>query len=290
MRIVVCCLFSALLAYSQTSSGSISGTVADSSGQVVPAAEITLTSQRTGEKRTATSSDVGDFVFPALVPGAYTLKVSAKGFRPLEQTNINVAPSARLALGAIQLEVGSVTESIVVQAQGATVQTGNSENGALLDSKQLSMVSIRGRDPISMLRILPGVTQGFDNEFAGGFYGTNAPNFQGLANNTTTIMADGVNGGDGGAGGVFSATINLDAVQEVKVQLSNYTAEYGRAGGAMINIITKGGGREYHGSGYWYKRHEMFNANAFFRNRDGVARQIYRFETLGGGQRGAGEG
>ena len=159
---------------------------------------------------------------------------------------------------------------------------GNSENGAVLDSKQLSMVSIRGRDPVSLLRILPGVTQGFDNEFAGGFYGTNMPNFQGLSTNATTIMSDGVNGGDGGAGGVFSATTNIDAIAEVKVQMSNYTAEYGRSGGAQINLITKGGGREYHGTGYWYKRHEMFNANAFFRNRDGVAKQIYRFQTLGG--------
>ena len=262
IRMVPSLLFAAAAAFAQTSTGSISGTLADASGQVVPGAEITVSSQRTGETRTATSSDVGDFVFAALVPGQYTLKVKAQGFRPLEQTNVTVTPSARLALGTIQLEVGTVTESIVVQSQGATVQTGNSENGALLDSKQLSMVSIRGRDPVSMLRILPGVTQGFDNEFAGGFYGTNVPNFQGLNNSTTTIMSDGVNGGDGGAGGVFSATVNLDAVQEVKVQLSNYTAEYGRAGGALINIITKGGSREYHGTGYWYKRHEMFNANA----------------------------
>ncbi|MBM3757980.1 MAG: carboxypeptidase regulatory-like domain-containing protein [Acidobacteria bacterium] len=269
-------------AYSQTSTGAISGTLVDSSGQALSGAEVTVSSQRTGETRSATTGDTGDFVFPALVPGPYTLKANAKGFRPLERTNINVTPSARLALGTVQLEIGTVTESIVVQASGATVQTGNSENGAILDSKQLEMVSIRGRDPISMLRILPGVTQGFDNEFAGGFFGTRVPNFQGLQNNTTTIMSDGVNGGDGGAGGVFSATVNIDAVQEVKVQLSNYTAEYGRAGGAQINIITKSGSREFHGSGYWFKRHEMFNANAFFRNRDGIAKQIYRFETLGG--------
>jgi hypothetical protein len=266
----------------QTSTASIAGTVVDSSGQVIPAAEVTIVSERTGEDRQTITGDTGDFVFPALVPGVYALKINAKGFRPMERKNVNVVASARLSLGTVQLEIGTVTESIVVQAQGATVQTGNAENGQVLDSRQLSMVSIRGRDPVSMLRILPGVTQGFDNEFAGGFFGTNMPNFQGLANNTTTIMADGVNGGDGGAGGVFSATVNIDAVSEVKVQLSNYTAEYGRAGGALINIITKGGGREFHGSGYWYKRHEMFNANAFFRNRDGIAKQIYRFETLGG--------
>jgi hypothetical protein len=282
MKLLALSALAASIAAAQTSTASLAGSVADSSGQVIPGADVTVFSERTGEDRQTKSNEVGDFVFPALVPGAYTLKVVAKGFRPMERKNVNITASARLALGTLQLEIGTVTESIIVQAQGATVQTGNAENGQVLDSKQLSMVSIRGRDPVSMLRILPGVTQGFDNEFAGGFFGTNMPNFQGLANNTTTIMADGVNGGDGGAGGVFSATVNIDAVQEVKVQLSNYTAEYGRSGGAMVNIITKGGGKEYHGSGYWYKRHEMFNANAFFRNRDGIAKQVYRFETLGG--------
>jgi hypothetical protein len=207
-------------------------------------ATTTAALAQTSTASLAGTSDVGDFVFPAIVPGVYSLKTAAKGFRPVERKNVNVTASARLALGTIQLETVTVTESIVVQAQGATVPTGNAENGQVLDSKQLSMVSIRGRDPVSMLRILPGVTQGFDNEFAGGFFGTRMPNFQGLVTNTTT--------------------------------------EYGRAGGAMVNIITKGGGREFHGSGYWYKRQEMFNANAFFRNRDSVAKQIDRVETLGG--------
>lgn len=178
-------------------------------------------------------------------------------------------------------EVGSVTESITVRAAGSVVQTGNSENGSVISSKQMETMAVRGRDPISMLRILPGVTQGFDPEFNGGFFGTSMPNFQGLSTNATTIMADGVNGGDGGAGGVFSATVNKDAISEVKVPMSNYTAEYGRSGGALINIITKGGGKDFHGTGYWYKRHEALNANAFFLNLNGVPKQLYRFQNLG---------
>jgi hypothetical protein len=275
-------LLCAMTLTGQTSTGSLAGTVADSSGQVIPGASVTIISERTGEDRSVLTNDVGDFVFAALVPGAYTIKVQSPGFKIHERKGNNVLSSARLSIGTIQLDVGSVSDSITVAAQGATVQTGNAENAAILDTKQLQMVSIRGRDPISMLRILPGVTQGYDNEYAGGYYGTNMPNFQGLNTNATTIMADGVNGGDGGAGGVFSGTVNIDAVSEVKVQMSNYTAEFGRSGGAQINIITKGGGRDYHGTGYWYKRHEMFNANDFFRNKNGIAKQIYRFQTLGG--------
>ena len=265
----------------QTSTGTISGRVVDKTGQVVPDAAVKLTSERLGDVRDATTNGSGEFVFPALVPGPYSIVVQAKGFRQYTSQGNNLLASARLEVGTIQLEIGAVTESITVQATGATVQTGNAENGQVLSTKQLEMVSIRGRDPVSMLRILPGVTQGFDGEFNGGFYGTNMPNFQGLGTNSTTIMADGVNGGDGGAGGVFSATVNMDAISEVKVQMGNYTAEYGRSGGAQINIITKGGGKEYHGTGYWYKRHEQFNANSFFRNLNGVPKQLYRFQNLG---------
>jgi len=270
------------IASAQTTSGSITGTVADTSGQVIPGAEVTLTNERTGEERKGTTNEVGDFTFPALVPGAYKIKAEAKGFRPLERTNNVVSATQRVTVGTLQLEVGTVTESIVVEAQGAGVQTNSSENSSVVDRTQLQMVSIRGRDAVSMLRILPGVEQGRDADILGGNFGTTMPAFQGLSTAQTTIMVDGVNGGDSGRGGTFSGTVNIDAIEEVKVQMSNYTAEYGRSGGAQINIITKGGGREYHGTGYWYKRHEMFNANNFFRNRDGIAKQLYRFQTLGG--------
>lgn len=281
VRIFTLALAFAVLSPAQTSTGTISGRVVDSTGQVIVAAQVKLTSDRTGDVRDITTNGSGEFVAPALVPGPYTITVQAKGFRQYKSEGNSLLPSARLETGTIQLEVGSVMESVTVQATGATVQTGNSENGQVISSKQLEMMSVRGRDPISMLRILPGVTQGFDPEFNGGFYGTNMPNFQGLGTNSTTIMADGVNGGDGGAGGVFSATVNMDAVSEVKVQMSNYTAEYGRSGGAQINIITKGGGKDIHGTAYWYKRHEMFNANAFFRNATGVPKQLYRFQNIG---------
>ncbi len=271
----------AISASAQTSTGSISGRVVDSSGQVIAEAQVKLTNERSGDVREAATSGTGEFVLPALIPGPYSITVQAKGFRQFKSQGNNLLPSARLEVGSLQLEIGAVTESITVQATGATVQTGNSENASVLSTKQLEMTSVRGRDPVSMLRILPGVTQGFDPEFNGGFYGTNMPNFQGLGTNSTTIMTDGVNGGDGGGGGVFSATVNMDAISEVKVQMSNYTAEYGRSGGSQINIITKGGGKDIHGTGYWYKRHEMFNANAFFRNLNGVPKQLYRFQNLG---------
>lgn len=269
-------------AFSQTSTGTISGSVVDPTGQVIVGAQVRLVGERAGDVRETTTNSSGGNRRPR--PRPRPLQHHRPGPRlPRVQELWQQPPSsARLETGALELEVGSVSDSVTVQAAGATVQLGNSENGSVISTKQMEMMSVRGRDPVSMLRILPGVTQGFDPEFNGGFYGTNMPNFQGLGTNSTTIMADGVNGGDGGAGGVFSATVNMDAVSEVKVQLSNYTAEYGRSGGSQINIITKGGGKELHGTAYWYKRHEMLNANAFFRNATGDPKQLYRFQNLGG--------
>jgi len=213
--------------------------------------------------------------------GVHPISVEQTGFKPFKKTNNQLSAAERLSVGNITLQVGSVNESITVEAQGVTVQTSSSENSALISSRQLEQVSIRGRDVVSMLRILPGVSQTVDTEFLGGSFGTGTPNIGGARSNWNSLQVDGLTGNDLGSPSVFSSPINMDAIGEVKVLLNNYQAEYGRNGASFINIVTKSGGREYHGSAYWYKRHEMWNANNFFNNRTGVSLPIYRYTTLG---------
>lgn len=275
-------LLFAMAAMAQTSSSSLAGTVADSSNSVIPGAVVTLINETSAETRRTTTSASGDFVFSAITPGVYTVKVEATGLRTLERKGNVVVSSTRLALGTLQLEVGSVNQSVEVTAQGAQVQTDSSEHSELIDSKEMQNVSIRGRDPISLLGIVPGVQKGFDPDFLGASYGSPVPSMQGLNSNTNLMTTDGVNGGDGGGGGFYSATVNLDSVGEVKVLMNNYNAEYGRSGGAIINMITKSGGSEYHGAGWFNKRHEQFNANNYFNNSTGLGKPIYRFQTFGG--------
>src|SRR5437879_8039138 len=119
----------------QGSTGSIAGTVADPSGQVVPQATVKVTSELNGESHTTVTNESGDFFFGAIVPGAYTVRVEAPGFRPREQKGNMVLPSARLALGKLELQVGSVTESVLVMAQTATVATTTSAQQATIDSR-----------------------------------------------------------------------------------------------------------------------------------------------------------
>src|SRR4051794_6110657 len=273
----------AISAFAQSSS--LTGTVADPSGKVIPGAAVKLTFELNGEARSAATDENGDFTFNALGAGVYTVRVETPGFRPLERKGVNLLSASRLATGTLSMEVGAVTESVSVTAQGAGVATTTTAQDAHLDSKQVAMISIRGRDPMSMLRILPGVQQGIDQDTFGGSFATAVPAILGQTGRQT-VYVDGLNGGDGGngggGGGNFSDATNLDAISEVNVQLNNYTAEYGLKGGPQINLVTKHGGQEFHGTAYWYKRHEMFNATNFFNNQAGIKKPVYRYRTLGG--------
>lgn len=265
----------------QTVTGTISGSVVDASGQVVSDAAVTLINERTNDARNTLTNETGSFNFPAVQPGAYTIRVEQRGFQILLRTGNVLTANERLALDNLQLSVGDVSETVTVTAEGTQVQTDSSEHSALLSAKQLELVSVRGRDVVSLLRVLPGVSFRGESETLGQGFGTTTPNIQGTRNTWNTMTVDGLPGNDLGSPEVFSSSISFDAIGEVKVLLNNYQAESGRNAGAMVNIVTKSGTRDFHGSLYWFKRHEKLNANNFFNNRNGVTRPIYRYSTQG---------
>ena len=187
----------------------------------------------------------------------------------------------RLALPPMRLEVGSLAEAVTVSAVGEVVATTQTSHQAMLDVGQVENLSIRGRDPMSLLKILPGVQLlANDNETVGGSFNSPVPSLQGGGGQT--VYVDGINGGDGGGGGSLSGTTVIDAIAEVNVQMSAYTAEYGLKGGSQINVITKHGGAEYHGTGYWYKRHESMNSINYFNKINNRPKPQYRYSNLGG--------
>jgi hypothetical protein len=268
-------------AAAQSIMGSVSGTVVDPSGNVIVNAPVLLLNERTSDIRKANSNELGAFVFPSVQPGVYTLRIEQQGFQSVERTGMNLSANERLALGDIALRIGAVTEKVTVQAMGEVVQTTSSDHSAELTSSQINMVLVRGRDVMSLLRTMPGVTYTPDTEAVGENLGTTFPNVQGGRYEWNTLNVDGLAGNDLGNPYTGSSSINLDAISDVKVLLNNYQAEYGRNGGAFINVVTKSGTQQFHGSGYWYKRHEMLNANNFFNNLNRVAKPVYRYNTLG---------
>lgn len=271
----------AALAPAQTVTGTVSGTVVDQTNAAVNAANVVLLNERTQERRASRTSEGGSFIFPAVQPGVYTVQVEQAGFRALEQRGNVVTANERLSVGTLKLDIGNVVEKVTVTAQGANVQAESAERSALLTTKQLEMISTKGRDVVSYLRVLPGVANQIDTESVGGNFGTTTPNINGVRNGNNSFTIDGVTGNNAAAQNVFSSTLNLDAIGEVKILTNSYQAEFGRNGGAIMSIVTKSGSKEFHGSGYWYKRHEQFNANNFFNNRDGRTRPLYRYSTLG---------
>ncbi len=270
----------------QSVTGSLSGTIVDDSNRVVPGAEVTLVNEKTGEERHGVSNEVGDFAFAALVPGPYTVRVQLQGFKSVAKAGNIVLGNGRTAIGQVQLQLGELTEVISVTAVGETLKTNTTAHQAVLDLKQVTNLSIRGRDPISLLKVLPGVgLLANDQETFGGSFATAVPVIQGSGRGQT-IYVDGINGGDGGGNGGggtnFSGATNLDAIAEVNVQMSAYTAEYGLKGGAQVNFVTKRGGTEYHGTAYTYQRDKMFNATNYFNIINNIPKPEYRYSTLGG--------
>ncbi len=191
------------------------------------------------------------------------------GFQTYRSSGNVLTPNGRLALGDVRLKVGAVTETIEVAAEAARVETQSGENSAVITRDQFSMIPIKGRDLTNMLRLLPGVQMTGDQEALGGATGFGAAigAVQGTRSAQQNLTVDGIVANDLGAPAGLSGQLNMDAVQEVKVLLSNYQAEYGRNPGANISMTTRSGTKEYHGSAYYYFRNEDLNANDFFRNR-----------------------
>ena len=155
--VVVLSLLIAAAAAAQAVSGSLSGTIIDQTRQVVPGATISLINESTGDRRASISNETGVFVFAAVQPGTYTVRVELAGFAPFERRHTVVPANEQLSIGTIELSVGAVNETVTLVASGTPVQTLSAERSALITSNQIELVAERGRDVVSLLRVLPGV-------------------------------------------------------------------------------------------------------------------------------------
>ncbi len=231
MRVLALILSLSAVAFAQTVTGTVSATVTDPSGHVIVGAKVNLTNEQTGAIRSTTTNEVGAFTFPAVPPDAYSVRVETSGFKSFQRTGMVLSANERLSLGEIRLSIGAVTETITVEAQGAAVQTTSAEQSAMLTPAQMGTTMTRGRDVVSLLRLLPGVRYGTDPVSLGGSYGTGTPDIGGVSNSNNTMTLDGLLSNDIGTPSVFSAPISMDAIGEVKTLLNNYQAEYAGNGG-----------------------------------------------------------
>jgi hypothetical protein len=271
--------------------GQISGTVADSGGGVLPGATVTIRNTGTNATREAITGADGTFVFPDLLAGTYDLSVSVQGFKTYEQKGIVLGATERLGLRQITLEVGGLQETVTVTSEASLVQTTNAARSGLVDREQIEDIALKGRDFAGYLKLLPGVIDTSAREAPGwGSMGGLSINGRGGGFN---FSYDGVTNKDTGSNsGNYSAPA-LDSIAEVRVQTSNFQAEYGRSSGATITVVTRSGSKDFRGSAAFYKRDDAWNGNEFSRRQQcdrGVTAQcdppLYTFDntawTLGG--------
>lgn len=266
--------------FAQGLTGQISGSIQDQSGSVVLGATVSIRNINTAQERTINTDQAGTFVFTQLLPGRYSLTATATGFRQYVQREISVSANERVTLPPISLALGEVSEVVTVDAEAVRIQTQSAERSGLISTRQMQDLSLKGRDYLGLVKLLPGVIDTRNRE-APGWNNLGGITINGNRSGTINLTLDGISSLDTGSmGGPYLAP-SIDAVAEVKVLLTNYQAEYGRSSGGTINTIIKSGGREFHGGAYYFLRNEALNANEFFRNRDGLPRPRYRFQYPG---------
>jgi hypothetical protein len=269
----------------QNTSCSLSGTVQDTAGAVIPAARVTLTSQENGFVRTVVTNHDGFFSFPDLTPATFTIAVEAPGFKIYRETGILINAAEQRVLGQVKLQVGQVSESVTIAADAVTVNTANGERAGTLSGEQLDQIALRGRDIFDAISLMPGVVDTSDGRDSPSPTSISNIYILGGRNDSKNMTIDGVSNLDTGSNTSVHSMPSMDSVAEVKVLMSAYSAENGR-NPSSINVITKGGTTQLHGGASYYFRNEDLNANNFFSNEAGRPRQEYRYNigsyTIGG--------
>jgi len=267
-------------ARAQVRFGTVVGTVADASGATVSGATVKLTNLGTNETRTMQSSSAGTYSFPNLIAGIYRVEVQTQGFKQFIQDNVEVQVDVATRVDA-KLQVGNVTESVLVTTEAPPLQTDSASLGTTISQTEVESIPLSGRNVNNMLTLVPGVVA------QGGTYGnavsnqaggarTNAIGFGNYAigggfGNQSSFYIDGV-ASNAPAGNLNSLIPTQDMVQEFRVVTNNVGAEYGSYAGGIINLTTKSGTNKFHGTAYEYLRNKVLNANDYFSNQAGLAR------------------
>ena len=283
----VLCLVALLFALSptgrlvaQSSTGSITGNIVDSSGGGVPGASVSTRNVDTGAVRSATSGAAGQFTFPNLVVGNYAVSAELSGFSPAKVANVNVSVGSDSTVRLV-LEPAGVSATVTVTSEAPLVETTKSGVSSVVNENLVKNLPTNGRNFLDVVLSTPGVVKDNfrvgDLVFAGQRGTLNSLVVDGTDNNNTFFGQALGRTGSGRAPYQFS----LDSVKEFQVNTSSYSAEYGRAGAAVINVVTKSGTNDLHGNGYYFYRDKRLNAKEYFDAINGRAKSPYHYDQFG---------
>ena len=271
--------------FAQAVTGTLLGTVTDSSGAVVTGAKVTITNEGTGFTRTASTDTAGEYTFPSIPTGRYTVLAEMQGFKAGALSGIVVGVDQRVRMD-VSLEVGAMTESVTIEASTPLLQTSSSELGTTVDNEQIEALPLNGRNFVSLTRTVPGVLRGNPGsniDGAGSLAWRASASFSanGQRARDNNYMLDGVDNNE-----TWLQTVvifpSVDSLQEVKLQTSTYSAEFGRSLGGIVNLQIKSGTNTYRGSLFEFHRNDAFDANNFFNNRAGRDKPDFKQNQFGG--------
>ena len=278
------------LVSAQVRFGTVVGTVTDASQATVSGATVKLTNLGTNETRTMQTGSEGIYAFPGLIAGLYRVEVEAAGFKHFVQDRVLVEVDLTTRVNTT-LQVGSVTENVVVTTEAPPLQTDDASLGTVISQQEVQSIPLSGRNINNLLTLVPGVIA------QGGTYGNAVSNQSGGARtnsiafgnyaigggfgNQSSFYADGVSL-NGPANNLTSYIPSQDVVQEFRVVTNNVAAEYGNYAGGVVNITTKSGANKFHATAYEYLRNKVLNANDYFSNLNGLARPPLVQNQFGG--------
>jgi len=232
------CLVLSLPLWAQKFTGTISGAVTDKSGAVVPNAPVTVTNTATGDTRTVSTNQAGEYVAVELNPGTYTVTVKQAGFKEFTAKGVVLNVSSNTVVN-VQLEVGNISEQVTVEANQVQVETTTGAVGNVVEGNEVAHLPLNGRSFTELTQLMPGVSPAanFDTKNKGLQSGVD---FSVNGNNTTgnIFMVDGVNNNDIGSNRTILIYPSIDAIQEFKILRNSYGPEYGQAMGAIVSIVT----------------------------------------------------
>ncbi len=255
-------------ASAQETTGTITGIVKDQSGGAIPGVTVTVTNVGTNAAWTVVTDATGGYVVPLLPIGRYEVAVELEGFKKFVRSGLELSVNDRLRIDAT-LEPGTLSETVEVVAASPIIKTETSEISTLINQAQVSQMPLNGRSVIQLVAMQPGVSSSTNSWIVPGLTGgTTAVSVNGGRAAQNSWMIDGADNNDAGSNLGLINFVNMDAVAEVKILRSNYSAEFGRSGGGQVNVVTKSGTNLFNGTGFWFLRRDGLDAAPFFGTLD----------------------
>jgi outer membrane receptor protein involved in Fe transport len=275
--------------YAQVSGATLTGTVKDSSGAVIPNAQVAITDVATGVTRTVSPGGAGLYTAPNLLPGTYEIRITATGFSTQVQKGITLTVGAQQVLD-FTMRVGQVSQTVEVTTEAPTVELTSSTLSAVVNATTVRELPLNGRSWTDLAILQPGVVSAQTHAAVdvNRGYGSQL-SISGARPQQNNYRLDGISINDysnGGPGSVLGQNLGVEAIQEFSVLTSNYSAEYGKTSGGVVNAISRSGTNQFHGSVYEFLRNSAMDADNFFDNANGVSKPPFKrnqFGVSGGG-------